>query len=213
MNRLSAVLAGIFGAALLVAGCGGGGEATPAPTATPTVSPTQLSVMLSDLLGKVSGVQSVKFTMVTTTPGSPEGTTSDVWQKDGKRKTETEVIGWAVTTYIDYAAQRMCVCFEATGTCTSEDFSEAPADPVEQAGMIEGYHPEILGSETIGGKDCLAIEWTVDGAETKWWMDKASGWPVRVEMTTSQGTTTIDYSDVQFVEIPDNEITFPAECE
>jgi outer membrane lipoprotein-sorting protein len=218
MNRLSLALAVMFTVAtLLVAGCGGGGETTPAPTATPTASATpvatQPSAALSDLLGRISVVQSVKFRMVTTGPGSPEGTTSDVWQKDGRRKAETEVIGWGVSTYTDYDARKMCVCFEATGTCTSEDFSKAPADPVEQAGIIEQYHPAILGSETRDGKDCLAIEWTAEGADTRWWVDKDTGWPVRVETTTSEGTTVIEYADVEFVDIPDSEIAFPAECE
>ncbi len=215
---------------LLVVGCGGGdGEeatptatespgatstpeatATPRETATPT--PTQPSGELSDLLGKAGNIESVHFTMVMTSPVLPEDMTSEVWQKTGKTKTQTSVLEQTVITYTDYDAQKMCTCFGTTDTCMSMDFSQAPPDPVEQSGTIEQYNPTILGSETINGKDCLVIEWTVEDAQTKWWVDKDSGWPVRVETTTPQGTTVIEYTDIEFIDIPDSEFEFPAEC-
>jgi len=234
MKRLGFILIMMLAVvALLVAGCGGGdGEEatptatespgatatqppteteTPGATATETPAPTQPSGVLGDLLGRTSEIESVHFTMVMTAPGLPEGMTSEVWQKTGKTKTQTSVMEQTVITYTDYDAQKMCTCFEATG-CMGMDFSQAPPDPVEQSGMIEQYHPTILGSETVNGKDCLVFEWTVEGAHSKWWVDKDSGWPVRVETTTPQGTIVIEYTDVEFVDIPDNEFVFPAEC-
>ncbi len=232
MKRLGFVLIIMLAVvALLVAGCGGGEEATPTATespgatatqpptetetpgatATETPAPTQPSGELSDLLGKTGNIESVHFTMVMTAPGLPEGMTSEVWQKAGKTKTQTSVMEQTVITYTDYDAQKMCTCFEATG-CMGMDFSQAPPDPVEQSMTIEQYQPTILGSETINGKDCLVFEWTVEGVHSKWWVDKDSGWPVRVETTAPQGTTVIEYTDVEFVDIPDSEFVFPAEC-
>jgi len=229
MNKLGYILILIIAmAAIVVAGCGGGDEASPTATETPetsvtpgdsatpgaTATPvqTQASGELSDLLGKTSEVESVKFKMVMTAPGLPEDLTSEVWQKSGKTKTQTSVMEQVTTTYTDYDAQKMCTCFPATSTCMSMDFSQAPPDPVEQSETITGYQPTVIGSETINGKDCLVFEWTAGGIDSKWWVDKDTGWPVRVESTSPQGTTVIEYTDVEFVDIPDSEFAFPAEC-
>jgi len=215
---------------LLVIGCGGGEEATPAATKTPgatgttqatatpkatvTKAPTQAppSGELSALLSKTAQVKSAHFTMTMSAPGLPQDMTSEVWQKSGKSKTETTVMGQTTVTYTDYDAQKMCTCFQATGTCMAMDFSQAPGDPVEEAEMIEGYNPTIVGSETINGKDCLVFEWTAEGVHTKWWVDKNTGWPVRIEATSSEGTTVIEYTDIDFSNIPDSEFAFPAGC-
>jgi outer membrane lipoprotein-sorting protein len=93
------------------------------------------------------------------------------------------------------------------------DFSQAPPDPVEQSRYIEQFQPTIVGSEVVNGKDCLVFEWTAEGTQTKWWLDKDSGWPVRIESKTPQGTMRIDYTNIQFTNIPDSEFEFPAECE
>lgn len=219
---------------LLVAGCGGDeateptaqptagptatteATETPAETAAPTQAPpTQAppSGELSALLAKTADIKSVYFKMVMTAPGLPEDMTSEVWQKTGKTKTVTNVMGQTAVTYTDYDAQKMCTCFEATGTCMGMDFSQAPDDPVEQAELIEQYQPTIIGSETINGKECLVFQWSADGVDTKWWVDKKSGWPLRIESTSPEGTTVIEYTDIEFVDIPDSEFVFPAECE
>ncbi|UCG83619.1 MAG: hypothetical protein JSW38_02025 [Dehalococcoidia bacterium] len=221
MKKMDFVLIALLTVVTLFAvGCGGDEDASPTSTASPeatttpevtaTPVPTQPPDELSQLLGKTAGIESVKYTMVMNTPGLPEGLTSEVWQESGKMKTQTTVMDQSTVTYADYDAQRMCTCFEAT--CMSMDFSQAPPDPMEQSETIAGYEPTVIGSETINGKDCLVFEWTAEGVQTKWWVDKDSGWPVRVESTGPQGTTVIEYTDLIFGDIPDSVFVFPPAC-
>ena len=221
--------------ALLVVGCEDGEEATPTPTATPEATPTATPEAtptptptatpeatptptatpppgeLADILGLTSAIQSVQFDMAMTAPGMPD-ITSKVWQKPGKSKTELSMAGQTIITYIDYDAQRLCAYIPAMGMVVATDFAQAPANPIEESGTIEQYQPTIIGSEILNGEDCLVFEWTAEGVTTKWWVSKADGFPRRIEITMPEGTTTIEYSNIEFVDIPDSEFEFPPEC-
>ena len=224
MKRLGFVLVLMLAiASLLVVGCDGGeGEdATPTPTPTPTLIPTPTPTPtptatippgeLSEILGLTSAIESLKFDMAMTAPGMPD-ITSKVWQETNKMKTETTVQEMTIVTYIDYDAQRLCAYVPTMGMVVASDFSQAPADPIGESGTILDYQPTIIGEETIDGKVCLVFEWTTDGVHTKWWLWKAKGFPIKAVMTTPEGTTTIEYSNIEFGDIPDSEFEFPPEC-
>ena len=218
--------------ALLVVGCEEEEKATPTPTATPeatptatpeatptltpTATPTPTATLppdgeLADILGLTSAIQSVKFDMVMTAPGLPD-ITSTVWQKTNKMKTEMSMEGMTILTYIDYDAQRLCAHVPEMGMVVATDFSQAPANPIEESGTILDYQPTIIGSETLDGEDCLVFEWTVEGVQAKWWVSKADGFPRRMEITTPEGETVIEYTNIEFVDIPDSVFEFPPEC-
>lgn len=223
MKRLSFVLIAILTVvAIFAVGCGGDEEASPTATATPavtatpivtpapTASPAQVPQELIDLLGKTAEIESMKYTMVMNAPGLPPDLTSEVWQKPGKMKYQTTAFG--AVTYTDYIAQQMCACIQGVG-CDTMDFLQAPPDPILQSEAITGYQPTVIGSETVNGKDCLVFEYTAQGVQQKWWVDKENGWPVKIEITSPQGTTLLEYTNVEFVDIPDSEFEFPPECE
>ncbi len=224
MKRLGFVLVLMLGiVSLLVVGCGGGEgeEATPTPTPTPTLTPTPtptptptatpLPGELSDILGLTSAIESLTYEMAISGPGMPD-MTSKTWQKRNKVKTETTVQEMTIVTYIDYDAQRLCAYVPAMGMVLPVDFGEAPPDPLVSAETVEQYQPTVIGSETIDGEECLVYEWTAEGVTVKTWAAKDTGFPVRVETTTAQVTTTTEYSNIEFVDIPDSEFEFPAEC-
>jgi len=234
MKRLGFVLVLMLAiASLLVVGCDGGEgeEATPTPTPTPTLTPTPTPTPtliptptptptptatippgeLSEILGLTSAIESLKFDMAISGPGIPS-VVSTVWQKPDKAKTEVSMEGQTIITYMDYVAEKMCVYFPATGMGMSMDFSMAQANPLDQAETILGYEPTIVGEETIDGKICLVFEWTTDGVHTKWWLWKAKGFPIKAVVTTPEGVTTMEFSNIEFGDIPDSEFEFPAEC-
>ena len=228
MKRLGFVLVLMLAiASLLVVGCDGGEgeEATPTPTPTPTLIPTPTPTPtptatippgeLSEILGLTSAIESLTYEMAISGPGIPS-LVSTVWQKPGKSKNEATVtvgeMEQTTVTYIDYAAQELCVCFPATGMCMSMDFSMAQANPLDEAETILDYQPTIIGEETIDGKVCLVFEWTTDGVHTKWWLWKAKGFPIKAVMTTPEGVTTMEFSNIEFGDIPDSEFEFPPEC-
>lgn len=211
--------------ALLVVGCEDGEEATPTPTATPeatptatpeaTPTPTPTATLppdgeLADILGLTSAIESVKYDTSTTYQGMVIDST--VWQKPNKMKTETTMEGMTIVTYIDFDAQRLCAYAPDLGMVLPVDFGEAPPDPLLSAETVEQYQPTVIGSETIDGKDCLVYEWTAEGVTVKTWVAKDTGFPVRQQVTTPEGVMTVEYTNIEFVDIPDSVFEFPPEC-
>jgi len=82
--------------------------------------------------------------------------------------------------------------------------------PVEQSESIEKYNPTVVGSEVLDGKNCLVVEYTTETAETKMWIWKKHGFPIRTETTTDKGTTIVEIKNIEFGDIPDTMFELPA---
>jgi outer membrane lipoprotein-sorting protein len=57
------------------------------------------------------------------------------------------------------------------------------------------------------------VEYTVEGTATKMWIWEEYAFPIRVEVTTTEGKTTIEYKNIEFVDIPDSMFELPAGVE
>lgn len=75
---------------------------------------------------------------------------------------------------------------------------------------IEQYHPTVVGTETIDGKVCLVVEYTIQDTSIKMWIWQEHGFPLRVVTVTDQDTPTINYTNISFANIPDSEFELPA---
>ena len=212
---------------LLLAGCGGGDEeasptATKSPGATVTETPgesvpptsTLPSGELGDVMGKASTIDSVKYDMIMTGPGMPSMTTK-VWLKQlaNKMKTESTVEGETTIQIVDWAAEVMYLYMPSQNMAYRMDLAGAPESPLEGTEAIEDYDYTILGTETLDGKVCLVVEWASEGVTAKSWVWKDKGFPIRVEMVTSQGTTIIEYKNIDFSNIPNSEFELPPSVE
>ena len=89
------------------------------------------------------------------------------------------------------------------------DLSTAPESPLEGTGAIEGYDPTVIGTETYDGKECLVVEYSIDGVQTKMWLWKQYGFPVKVVTTTADATITVEYKNMDFGPIPDSVFELP----
>jgi outer membrane lipoprotein-sorting protein len=206
---------------LLVIGCGGGGEetgatatpaSTPKATSTATSTPTKTTATgdtLSDLLAKGQNIGSVKYDMVVTAPGQDPMTTK-AWLKGKKMKFQSEVEGEISISIIDGDKEVMYVYMPEQNMAYKMDFSNAPESAVEETEDIMDYDYEILGKETLDGKSCLVVQWTVEGITSKMWVWEDKGFPIKMETTTSEGKTTVEYKNIQFVNISDSEFEIPA---
>jgi outer membrane lipoprotein-sorting protein len=74
---------------------------------------------------------------------------------------------------------------------------------------LSQYHPQTTGTETIDGKLCLVVEYTVQGLSTKAWIWQEYGFPLKVVTETAQGTTMVEYKNIDFSGIPDSEFQLP----
>ena len=129
--------------------------------------------------------------------------------KNNKMKTETTVEGETVVMLIDIDAQTMYMYFPEQNMAMKMTF-EMPESAIDEAQSIPDYNPVIIGTETMDGKVCLVIEYTIEGSTAKMWIWKEKGFPIRVEMTTTEGTVIMEYKNIDFSDIPDSEFELPA---
>jgi outer membrane lipoprotein-sorting protein len=184
--------------------------ATTAPSQTTSAAATTSNQTsggsVADLLGRAAGVASMKFDLVTTAPDASV-ITSTAYVKKNKMRVESNLQGQNVVMLIDSDAKTMYMYTPAQNTAIKMDISQAPL-PVT-ASSVSQYNPIIVGSETLDGKLCQIIQYTANGAVTKEWVWDAKGLPVRIQTTTSAGTSTIDFKNYDFSDIPDGSFVLP----
>ena len=212
--------------ALLAAGCAKS-DTTPAttpsspqteqPSTPPSSSPTEESSAsqpsagesLDDVLSLSAGIGSVKYDMIISSPGMDTVTTK-VWLKDNKMKMETSAGGEDIINIIDHDAQQMYMYMPSQNMAFLVTYDASQASPIDETQSISQYNPTSTGVETIDGKVCLIVEYNVNGASTKAWIWQEHGFPIKVVATTTQGTTTIEYKNIEFIDISDSEFQLPA---
>jgi hypothetical protein len=204
----------------LTSACGGGGGSTTsastaatstAPTQTTTTSTTAAGNSVSDILGKGMKIDSIRYDLSITTSG--QTTTVTIYQKKNKMREEITVEGIAVAVLIDADAQTMYTYMPAQNMAVKMTYDSSAIIPGiwETSNPIMNYNPTIVGTESIDGKSCTVITWNIPGTGSmkEWvWTDK--GFPLKMEMTTSAGTNTIEYRNVDFSDIPDSTFELPA---
>jgi outer membrane lipoprotein-sorting protein len=189
---------------LMLASC-----AKPAPTAPTAPAAPAGGETLGEILGRAAGVASMQYDLVMTAPGAPT-MTQKVWVKKNKMRMEMTQQEETQIILTDIDAQTMYVYMPAENMAMKMNFSQATKSATEEAGSIQNYNPTVVGTETIDGKVCLVVEYTAGGAATKAWIWEEHGFPIRVEVTTSEGTTTVEYKNIGFVDILDSKFELPA---
>jgi len=224
-NIIPGLLALLLMTTLLITGCGGGGDTTattsPAPAATtpkttspgtPTTTPpatTTSGKTLGEILGLAAGITSVKYDMVMTVPGSPV-MNQTVWVKGNKMRTEITTGGQNTIMLMDIDAKTMYTYMPAQNMALKMTWNPTTTSAVDDTEAISKYNPTIVGTDTIDGKKCTVVQYTIEGQTTKMWLWQDHGFPLRVEATTPQGKTTMEYKNIQFNDIPDSLFTLPA---
>ena len=220
---------------LVLSACGGGGSSTTAVTGTPptattsttagqtttatstttasqtTTTTTAAGNSISSILGKWSGTGSVKFDMSMTITGQPTVKIT-MWQKNQKMREDMTMEGVITTIIFDQDAKVMYTYMPALKMAYKTTLTSAmiPQGNVENTSAILDYNPNITGTETIDGKSCTVISYDTGGSgSVKEWIWTEKGFPLKMEMNTSAGTTTIEYSNIDFSDIPDSAFELP----
>ncbi len=145
---------------------------------------------LVEILGKAKGITSFKYDMVTIAPGESVMTTK-MWWKEKKIRMEGTFEGRSMVYLVDVDKQLAYMYFPTENTAMKIDLARAQEvsgeSPTEQSESIVKYNPVILGTETLDGKSCLVIEYTVEPVEVKMWVWKKYGLSVKTESTTDKG--------------------------
>ena len=203
----------VMGCISLIA-CGGGGEGDgTAPPANGGTTPsdgdgTPSEETLGEILGRGAGIDSVKYDMLITAPGAPT-VTQTIWVKQNKMRTEMTEQEEPIIILVDFDAGTMYMYMPEQNMAMKVDFGQAAKSAVEEAQSIPNYNPHIIGTETRDGKVCLVVEYTVEQVTVKMWIWKEHGFPIRIETTTTEGKTIIEFKNIEFVDIPDSKFELP----
>ena len=181
---------------------------TQPPTTTTTEPPTTTTgETLEEILGHAAGITTMKYDMLVTSPGTQTMTTR-TWIKNNKMKLEMTVEGQTIITLLDMDAHTMYLYYPDQNMAMGMTY-EPTETAMDEAQSIPDYNPTIIGTETLDGKFCLVVEYTAEGATTKMWIWKENGFPIRIEMTTSEGKTVVEYKNIDFSDILDSEFELP----
>jgi len=119
------------------------------------------------------------------------------------------------TSYIYYPAHNkaldMSMPIETPGPGATPTPTLGPSQPPwDMSSWLESYNPTIVRSENYDGKDCLVVQYTTGGENTTMWIWKQYGIAIKTETTGPQGTSTIEYKNISFSDIPDSKFQLPA---
>ncbi len=127
--------------------------------------------------------------------------------KNNKMRMEFTAEGQTTVQLVDWDARLMYMYIPAQNMAMKMDISKAGASPTES---ITEYKPVVIGTETLDGKVCLVVEYMAEGTKTKSWIWKEKGFPIRMETAGPQGTSVMEFKNIEFVDIPDSVFQLPA---
>jgi outer membrane lipoprotein-sorting protein len=191
----------------------GGTPSTPITFTTPTSTSGET---LGDIYGVGKNIGDVKFDQVMTTSGQTQPMTWHVYMKNAwlinSMKIRYEITGLDQTTVqtvelIDYSARTMYTYMPAQNIAYLTNFAQAPGNPTENSNQIK---PTYLGTETLDSKLCDVYQYSFEGATAKVWVWKEKSFPIRMETTTSSGTSTLEYENIVFGTLSDSLFQLPA---
>ena len=197
----------------------GGTPSTPIAiaTTTPTAAPTSTSTSgktLGDVLGTNKSIGDVKFDQVMTTSGQTQSVTMHMYIKNAwltntmKFRYEIAEGGTTMVMLYDFGARNAYEYFPDQNMAYRIDFGQAEQNnPTENADQII---PAKVGTETIDGKLCDVYQWTFESSSMKEWIWKEKSFPIKMESTTSSGTTIIEYKNIVFGTLVDSLFQLPA---
>ena len=212
------VVAMVLGCISLIACGGGGGEGEGAPPSnggtTPPgeeeeEEPPPSGETLSEILGRGTGITSVKYDMLINAPGMPTVTTH-CWVKGNKIRIEMTEQGETIIMLIDYDAGTLYMYMPEENMAMEMPFGQATTSALDDTQAIAGYDYTVIGTETRDGKVCMVVEYSYGGTSAKAWIWKEYGFPIRIEVTTAEGMTITEFKNIDFADIPDSMFELPA---
>ncbi|MBI2861660.1 MAG: hypothetical protein HYX89_02450 [Chloroflexi bacterium] len=183
------------------------------PTSTKAApSPTPTTKGIADLLQKAAGVKGVRYDQVATAPGG-EKVTSKVAMKGNKFRVDTQFQGQTSTFIADAETKVAYVLVPGQKVAMKVSYDQfqqtgSQDSPTDRAKAIDP-NARIVGTEVIDGKTTTVVEFSSPQSTTKAWVWNDYGIPIKVEASSPQGTTTIEYKNIDTSEPPDSLFEVP----
>lgn len=201
-----------------LSGCGGKKETTGQPAGEPPKSEqTAKEEPLSDLLAKGKNIEGMSYDYMITSKGFTGS--GKIWLCDKKIKSETTVNGNKMISIFD-GSNNTIISYDP-GQNKAVKISAGSTDntvetPTEYAGDIDATKAKVLETTVYEGARCKVIQ--VDNPatkeSTKMWIREDYGIPVKVEITSSEGTGMVmEYKNLKVGKQPAEVFELPAGVE
>jgi len=215
----------LVAALLLTCGGCGSGDNTTATTTSQTTSTTQTSTTsttstttqtsttqtttepsfsITDLLTTAMNMPSVYFETVTANP--TVGAITAKWWVKGT-KAYIEVPATMIKVYLYAETQEMYVFVALTNTIYKMEYDPDKA-PVTPAQLLS-QPITVIGEEDVNGQTCVVVEYTYEDTVTKVWINKATGFPVKMDNNVQGMSATTTWQNFSFEEIDDSMFDLP----
>ena len=221
VRKRLATLASIFLLLAFIASGTGCPRSTPTPSPSPSLSPTftlPSGETLQGILNRAGDIALVRYDQIATAPG--QSPAIQRWFiKGNKVRTEMNVYEKIVVSLIDADTQTAYLYIPEENRVKKMDLQQQERtftsfSVVEWSKLILiSSRLQAIGAETLEGKDCVLVQFTeLTGQRLKAWIWKERGIPLRVE-AVSGSKFTIDWLNIEFVDIPDSMFELPAGVE
>jgi len=186
--------------------------ATSTASKTTATTSTTTPTSSSDIFSLAQDIPAVKYTIVSTSgPGVVEDVL--VYLKKDEMRFEMDMGGISTILLVDPTSGDLITYTPAQNTAYK---TSSMLSVFEVATMLGGFlasaNPQANGTETIDGIACQIYEYSDSdsGSTSKTWLWKDKGLPIKIVMTDSSGTNTIEYKNYDFSDIPDSMFVLPA---
>ncbi len=212
---LTVVLVGMF-MVVGVIGCGSKGQTANAPantTQTQTETKTQVGSDLSSIMKSASQVKGMSFDMITTvtsSDGKSVVSSGKMYVQDQKVRMEMESMGMKMITLMKTPGEVYMYnpdTKSAMKVTTPQQGAESPNSWAKESGDTTGM--TVAGEEKKDGYDCLVVT-VADADNTKMWIRKDIGMPVRVESKSNGANIVMEYKNYNLAAQPDSLFELPA---
>jgi outer membrane lipoprotein-sorting protein len=212
INLLMALL---MVACLAVSGCGG--EKAQETSSTPPAAEEKGSLdELQKIMETSKEVTDLSFDIVSTCTSADQTITveSKYWISGEKMRMETETDGMKTITIVNAEGEAL-IYNPAEKTAMKISEIETPSDmPNEWSDEDDLEDYTIVGHEKMDGYNCIVVSINgVEGASTKMWLMEDNGMPVRMEATTDEGSTVIQYKNYNLEKQPADLFEIPADVQ
>lgn len=207
---------------LVLSACGGGesntsnprtsNPATTSSSKTMSSSTAIASGSVTDLLNKGANLGPVKFDMQVIV-SDVVTLTATVYQKNKKMRQEMTIGSTKKIMFFDLGNNIMYSYLPSDGTALKSALNKLmlPLGNTTDPSSLLQLNPKIIGAETVDCKACTIITYEVTGFGTyKAWIWNDKGFPLKVDGLTTNGPSTMVYSNVDFSDIPDSTFDLPA---
>ena len=146
-------------------------------------------------------------------------TSGKMWEQAGKKmKIQTTANNVVNVMIIDQVANTMTIYQPATKQGMKTTVNIPVQDPESYAKDLNVGNVQDLGTENIDGDTCRVIQYTTTTgtnnttATAKMWLSEKLGFPLKVEVTDSDGATTIiQYSNVKVGDLSSDTFKVPSD--